>query len=72
MRGQYLITMDIHGTLRVWGKDNTWHTVFCQCGVGAYRFDGSECMTIECLPSWAIDAYYVENLPESFRQSCKS
>lgn len=38
----------------------------------AYKFDGSECVTAECLPGWSIDNYYVANLPESFANSPRS
>lgn len=31
-----------------------------------WKFDGSECVTADCLPSWALDSYYVAELPKSF------
>lgn len=67
--GKYLVVMDITGSLSVLGKDWQWHNVFCPCGVEPYRFDGSEVVTYDCLPSWGVDAYYTENLPESLQVS---
>lgn len=32
-------------------------------------FDGSECVTAECLPPWGVDAYYAKELPKSL-QDC--
>lgn len=68
----YLIVMDIAGSLYVLGSDAVWHSIFCPCGVKPYYFDGSECVTADCLPSWGCDAYYLEKLPQSFANSSRS
>lgn len=60
--------MDIEGRLWVYGRDGQYHTIFCDCGAQPYRFDGSECMTADCLPKWTVDAYYTEKLPESLKE----
>lgn len=34
-----------------------------------HYFDGSECVTAECLPPWGVDAYYAKELPKSLQES---
>lgn len=82
MRGQFLIVMEADGTLYAYCGGTLFRELFpsdccekvicCHCEAAKhprpspYRFDGSECFTADCLPSWGVDAYYVENLPISF------
>lgn len=86
MRNNYWLAMDINGTLFVYCDDCQFHPIFTVTGDGwrelaksphyrpvcplPYLFDGSEVVTKDCIPAWAVDVYYAPELLKSFQESC--
>ncbi len=86
MRNNYWLAMDINGTLFVYCDDCKFHPIFTVAGDGwrelaasphyrpvcplPYLFDGSEVVTADCIPSFAVDVYYSESLPVFSKDFC--
>lgn len=86
---KYLVAMADDGILYVYCGGTTFRQLFptesceqimcCPCEAvkhprpAPYKFDGSEVVTKESLPAWAIDSYfYAEKLPQSLQESSRS
>lgn len=70
--GKYLVVMNDDGSLYAYCAPNAWRQLYVNdgCKIPPYRFRGDECVTAECFPDWVVDAYYVDELPNTSENFC--